>query len=97
MGEFINVADLIDPSDTQRRSFREVNREKTHKINIGELVELDSGARAFVVKHGRDCDETPLYSLAIDPDPEQHKFSMCHGYGEESLKQITGGSHHETP
>ena len=86
---FINVADLKDPDDPQSRSYREINAEKLHKIPTNTLVELESGARAFVVKHTRDCDQTPLYSLAIDLDPEQHKFSMCHGYDEESLKQIT--------
>ena len=91
MPQFINVADLKDPNDPQGRSYREVNREHRHNIPVGILVELKSGARAFVVKHTRDCDQTPLYSLAIDPDPEQHKFSMCYGYDEESLKQITSG------
>ena len=89
MPTFINITDLKDPNDTQGRSYREVNAGKLHKIPINAIVELKSGARAFVVKHTRDCDQTPLYSLAIDSDPEQHKFSMCHGYGEESLKQIT--------
>jgi len=89
MDYMINVADLKDPSDSQGRSYRDVNREKTHKLPIGTLVEIENGARAFVVRHTRDCDQTPLYSLAIDPDPDQHKFSMCHGYDEESLKQIT--------
>ena len=91
MPQFINIADLKDPDDPQGRSYREVNREKIHNISIGSLVELENGARAFVVRHNRDCDQTPLYSLAIDPEPEQHKFSMCHGYDEESLKQITSG------
>jgi hypothetical protein len=87
MPQFINIADLKDPDDPQGRSYREVNREKPHRIPIGALVELKSGARAFVVKHTRDCDQTPLYSLAIDPDDCQ--FSMDHGYDEKSLKQIT--------
>ena len=91
MPQLINVADLKDPNDPQGRSYREVNREHRHNIPVGILVELKNGVRAFVVKHTRDCDQTPLYSLAIDPDPEQHKFSMCHGYDEESLKQITSG------
>jgi hypothetical protein len=90
MVEFINIADLTDPNDPQIRSYREVNTEKTHNIPIGALVELESGARAFVVKHTRDCDQTPLYALAVGPDDCQ--FSMNHGYGEESLKQITSAS-----
>ena len=89
MPQFINIADLKDPNDPQGRTYREVNREKAHKIPIGALVELESGARAFVVQHTRDCDQTPLYSLAIDPDDCQ--FSKDHGYAEESLTQITSG------
>ena len=84
---FVNVADLKDPDDPQGRSYREVNAEKIHSIPIGTLVELESGARAFIIKHTRDCDQTPLYSLAIDPNDCQ--FSMSHGHDEESLKQIT--------
>lgn len=86
MPEFIIAADLKDPGDPQGRSYREVNRGKKHHIALGALVELENGARAFVVKHTRDCDQTPLYSLAIDPD--DCEYSMDHGYGEESLKQM---------
>ena len=82
----INVADLTDPNDLQKRSYREVNAEKNHYISIGTLVELKSGARAFVIKHTRDFDQTPLYSVAIDP--ENCKFSMNHGYSEDDLKLI---------
>ena len=85
------VADFKDPGDSKGRSYREVNAEKTHSIPIGALVETESGASAFVIKHTRDCDQTPLYSLAIDPD--DCKYSMAHGYGEESLKQIKGVRH----
>ena len=84
---FVNIADLEDPDDPQGRSYREVNADKTHKIPIGALVEIENGARAFVVLHTRDCDQTLLYSLAIDP--EDCDFSKDHGYGEEDLKQIT--------
>lgn len=40
---------------------KEVNAEKIHKIPIGALVEIKTGVRLFVVYHGRDCDQTPLY------------------------------------
>lgn len=89
MPQFINVADLKDPDDPQGMSYREINAEIIHNIPLGALVEIDNGARAFVVKHTRDCDRTPLYSLAIDP--EDCQFSMDHGYDEKSLKQITSG------
>ena len=85
----INIADLKDPNDSQGRSYREVNVDKIHKMPLGSLVEIKSGVMVFIVKHTRDCDQTPLYSLAIDP--EDCLFSMVHGYDEESLKQITSG------
>ena len=83
---FINIADLRDPDDSKGRSWREVNAEKIHNIPVGSLVEIKNGARVFVVKHTRDCDQTPLYSLAIDP--EDCDFSMDHGYDEKSLKLV---------
>ena len=81
----VNLADMIDPNDSKGRSYREVNAEKQHKINIGTLVELENGARLFVAKHARDCDQTPLYSLGIDIED---KYSWIHGYPEESLRRI---------
>lgn len=84
---FVNIADLIDPNDPRGRSYRDVNRDTRHRIPVGALVELESGARAFVVMHTRDCDQTPLYSLAIDPD--NCKFSMSHGYDDDSLTVVT--------
>ena len=89
MSKYYIKADLKDPKDKQGRSYREVNREKNHRIAIGALVELESGARAFVVQHTRDCDQTPLYSIAIDPD--DCEYSTDHGYGEESLRYVNNG------
>lgn len=45
----INIADLVDPYDPAKRSYRQVNAEKQHSIPIGALVELESGVRLFVV------------------------------------------------
>lgn len=84
----INIADLIDPNDSKSRSYREVNAEKQHRIPVGELVELNNGVRLFIVKHTRDCDQTPLYTLGIKLED---KYSWTHGYAEELLKQITSG------
>jgi hypothetical protein len=99
MAPLINVADLRDPSDPAGRSYRQVNAEKTHQIALGALVELESGARLFVVKLGRDCDQTPLYWLAADmprptdetEEPTYHRHQMTKwigGYGEDSLTVI---------
>lgn len=68
---FINIADLVN--EETGKTYREENAEKIHNIPIGALVEVrqmgnSDGARLFVVSHERDCDMTPLYSLAIDPD-----------------------------
>ncbi|KKN04405.1 hypothetical protein LCGC14_1097880 [marine sediment metagenome] len=84
---FVNMADLIDPNDSKGRSYREVNAEKQHKISIGTLVELRNGVRLFVVKHMRDCDQTPLYSLGIE-DEYLSTYVKFHGYPEESLKEL---------
>jgi hypothetical protein len=97
--EFINVADLPDRFDPQGRSYRQVNAAKTHTIPIGSLVELESGIRLFVVHHSRDCDETPLYMMAMKPDEsvfesEDKRFRsrmVTGGYGEESLTVIKAG------
>ena len=78
----INIADLIDPEDTQGRSYREVNLSTNHNLKIADLVELDSGARLFIALLRRDCDGTPLYSLTPDFRTE------IHGYAEGSLKKI---------
>jgi hypothetical protein len=94
MVNFINIADLQDPDDAQGRSYRQVNAEKVHKIPIGTLVELETGVRLFVVYHGRDCDQTPLYYLSHDQEditPKYKNFrneSWTGGYPEDSLKLI---------
>lgn len=93
---FVMVADLRDPNDPQGRTYRQVNAEKVHHIPVGTLVEMENGARLFVVKQGRDCDQTPLYWLAPEmpemvegedsPDAIRWERSKwIGGYGEESL------------
>jgi hypothetical protein len=94
---FVNLADLTDPSDPAGRSYREVNAERPHNIALGSLVELESGVRLFVVHQGRDCDQTPLYSLAPDPedvvqaDPRFGNPKWINGYSEDGLKVIRPG------
>lgn len=72
----INVADLVDINDLHGRTFREINREKEHKLPIGTLVEIkydgpdddDShrSVRLYIVHQSRDCDQTPGYYLSYD-------------------------------
>lgn len=92
---FIHIADLVNK--TTGKTYREENAEKVHSIALGSLVEIrdseddeQGGVRLFVVKLGRDCDETPLYWLSPYTPAEERKFDYltCHrigGYGEESL------------
>lgn len=93
MGNFINIADLRDPTDG--RTYREINAEKVHKIPVGALVELETGVRLFVVSHSRDCDQTPLYYLSHDKNDTTRKWksfrnaSWVGGYSEESLTLIS--------
>lgn len=96
----VNVADL--PSDILGKTWREKNSELKHNIQIGALVEIDRddkeseqhGVRMFVVMHGRDCDQTPLYVLSANKDAvENNKKNnlidkMHYGYPEYSLTVI---------
>ena len=95
---FIHVADLVVPGTD--KTYRELNAEKSHKIPIGALVEVSNpdvesdGIRLFVVHHGRDCDQTPLYYLSPNRDDTEQKDSRFRnsswdgGYSEESLTII---------
>lgn len=67
----VNVADLKNP--TTGLTWRQENLNLTHQIPLGTLVEVNieesdyHGLRAFVVRHDRDCDGTPLYALSVEP------------------------------
>ena len=79
------------------RTYREDNLARKHGIPIGTLVEVQFDtwfgggacwkvhARLWVVKHTRDCDGTPLYSL------NRYRTRMAtlyHGFAEDSLLVI---------
>jgi len=88
--KFINVADLVDPADPQGRSYREVNNSRSHKFNVGDLVEIDGGVRLFIAKQTRDCDRTPLYCLTHEVLGE-FPYDMRHwsyGFCEDGMKLI---------
>jgi hypothetical protein len=95
MPEIVMIHDLKDPDDPQGRSYREVNAEKKHKFPVGALVEIRGGARLFIVKQTRDCDQTPLYSLCHDKeDTEQERegmsnFDWVSGFSEDSLTLVS--------
>jgi len=62
------IHDLIANPETGE-TYKDLNTKKTHNILVGSLVEdIETGVRLFVVYHNRDCDMTPLYSLAADKD-----------------------------
>lgn len=52
--------------DENGESQKDKNLKQNHNIELGSLVELDSGVRLFVVNHSRDCDGTPLYDLYMN-------------------------------
>ncbi len=66
-----------------------------HAIPIGTLVEIDTGARLFVVYQGRDCDQTPLYWLSPkvdDTERSDNRFAnplWIGGYPEHSFTIVT--------
>ena len=90
-----NVADLIDPSDPEGRSYRELNNLKSHKFRAGQLVEIDDGVRLYVEHLTRDCDGTPLYVLSpfkVGFSPSYVSFSCSQsvqGVDEDSMTLVT--------
>lgn len=91
MRPFFLIHDIIEENG---KTVRENNLAKPHNIPIGALVELVNdedgvrvGARAFVILHRRDCDGTPLYSLALRKD-ETDLHRMDHGWPEDALKAV---------
>lgn len=54
--------------DENGESQKDRNLKKNHGVELGALVELESGVRLFVVNHSRDCDGTPLYDLYLNLD-----------------------------
>jgi len=94
MISILTLHNLVDPDDSQGRTYKEVNMAKEHSYPIGTLVELEDGVRLWVVFHTRDCDGTPLYELSIkkndtkEENPGFRNHSWSGGYPEESLKPI---------
>ena len=79
MNKIVNIADVPNPKTG--KTPREENAAKSHTIPIGTLVEVKIDywhgdgacekihARLWVVKHTRDCDQTPMYSISRMKDP----------------------------
>ena len=100
MTEIVMIHDLVNPETG--KTIKQENLEKPHNIPIGSLVEVEwdqwfgdgaywkMHARLWVVKHDRDCDGTPLYSISRWDAPE---FALLpsnafHGFPEKSLTVV---------
>ena len=76
MSEVVSVGSIVESNG---KTIYENNMARSHNIPIGALVEVKYDkyhgdgacekvhARLWVVKHGRDCDGTPLYRLSKVP------------------------------
>jgi hypothetical protein len=81
----VNVADIVDPHDPAKRTFRQINAALAHSIPLGALVELETGERLRVMMLTRDCDQTPMYCLGITGDD---RYKWHNGYVEEDFKVV---------
>jgi len=82
----IMFADIVEENG---KTIRENNMAREHKYPIGTLVEvawdeyfggccgMAVKAHLHVISHNRDCDGTPLYTLASKhPDEWEERFNM---------------------
>lgn len=63
-----SVHSLKESGSKPWRAYRAISAQIPHSIPVGTLVELESGARFFVVSQLRDRDQTPLYNLSLYPE-----------------------------
>lgn len=93
----IMIHDLVNPETGL--TYKQENLKKQHAIPIGTLVEVKWDAyygegacmkyhgRLWVVRHDRDCDGTPLYSLSRWNVPGGHG-DLHTGMSEERLTPV---------
>lgn len=95
MVQFRMIHDIVEENG---RTVRENNLDREHAIPLGTLVEIVpeddewaeeeyDGVRLYVVKHTRDCDGSPLYSLAPKRS-ETNGYMMHGGWTEKSLRPV---------
>ncbi len=96
MGTIRTISSVVEKNS---KTIRENNMEKMHAIPVGTLVEVKYDewhgdgacskvhARLFVIEHARDCDGTPMYTLAPRPW-EDAKVGLVIGLGEEFLTPV---------
>jgi hypothetical protein len=71
-----NIADLVDPDDSECRTYRQINNAKQHKYKIDAEVKVV--IETEITGLTRDCDGTPLYST-----------TLAHGISEDAITPIT--------
>ena len=83
--EMVNIADLIESNG---KTIKENNLSIKHLYDVGELVQLSNGVRAFVYQQTRDCDGTPLYTLTLDDhynDPSGFGLGLSRGHSQSDI------------
>lgn len=99
MTEFIIIHEIVEANG---KTVKENNLERQHNIPVGTLVEVKFDdwftdgacwkvhARLWVVRHTRDCDGTPLYTLSKwDSWESAEKLgSTYYGFSEGSLTLV---------
>ncbi len=63
----ICFADRVNPLDAEGRTYRQINLLEAHQCPVNSLVELENGARLFVVSQYRSGGGSPVYALSIEP------------------------------
>lgn len=91
---FMMIHDIVEENG---KTIRENNLARQHEIPVDSLVEIVpwdetseeeyGGVRLFVVKHTRDCDGTPLYSLAPKKG-QDNPYGVVSGFSEWSLRIV---------
>jgi hypothetical protein len=96
MQQVIMMKDIVEANG---KTIYQNNMEQTHKIPLDTLVEVNCdyhashGVRGYIASHDRDCDGTPLYSLAWKKGQRRVEgeyarlwnANLMHGWSDESL------------
>lgn len=100
MTEVVMIYDLVEENG---KTVRENNLAISHNIPLGTLVGVDIStwygngaciagkARLWVVRHDRDCDGTPLYTISrwkMRPFPGFPLVDVRPGFPEDALTPI---------
>jgi hypothetical protein len=85
-GAIANIADLVDPDDSEFRTYRQINKAKPFKYSVGESVVVSTEAE--ITKLTRDCDGTPLYSTSYINGISEHDITPISDGEEELTTQV---------